>query len=298
MASTRSDWRDAVLRELPEGMTRISAITLSLRANEAQPPFMQDLTDPQVHQALLDAREAGEIEAHLHEGDGSYANWISVRQTVDGLRALGLWPPAGFETVAGPWDRSVWATDALPLLRRIAEHAGEMFVSGPLGEGEESSRWRPWHAALLLAEAQLVQVASHEPGAIFIRGLSPAGENALQPGSTDPLDEAQAALAVGKLREAAILVGAVLDEQVMTPLAAARGVARQRDNGQPKTLGPLNDDLRAAGAYGKDDQQQILAWLVRRNRLAHEVAHGVTAQEVAAMIQGLRAFLTKTTDGA
>ena len=298
MASTRSDWRDAVLRELPEGMTRISAITLSLRVGDTQPPFMKDLTDPQVHQALLDAHAAGEIEGHLHEGDGSYANWISVRQTVNGLRAVGLWLPAGFETVAGPWDRSVWANDALPLLRKIAEHTGEMLISGPLGEGEESPRWRPWHAALLLTEAGLVQVASREPGAIFIRSLSPAGENALQPSSADPLDEAQAALAVGKLREAAILVGTVLDEQVMTPLAAAHGVARQRDNGQTKTLGQLNDDLRAEGAYGKDDQQQILAWLVRRNRLAHEIAHGVNAQEVAAMIEGLRAFRTKTADNA
>lgn len=287
----------AILRELPEGMTRISAITLSLRADDQQPPFMKDLTDLEVHQALLDAHEDGEIEGQLQEGDGSYANWISVRQTVRGLQALGLWPPAGFETVAGPWDRSVWATDALPLLRKIAEHPGETYIGGPLGEGEESPRWRPWHVALLLDEAGLVQ-ASKEPGAIFIRGLSPAGEDALQSGSADPLDEAQAALAVGKLREAGILVGAVLDEQVMTPLASSLGVARHRDNRQAKTLRALNEDLRAAGAYGKDDHQQILAWLVRRNRLAHEIAHGVTALEVAAMIDGLRAFRTKAADGA
>ncbi len=274
-------------------MTRISAISLSL-LSEGRPPFMEGLTDPQVHQALLDAYDAGEIEAHLHEGDGTYANWVSIRQTVCGLRALGLWPPAGFETVAGPWDQTIWATDALPLLRGIAEHTGEMYIGGPAGEGEKSPRWRSWHAALLLAEAGLVQVTSRGPDSIFVRGLSPTGEDALQPVSGDPLDEAQAALAVGKLREAGILVGAVLDEQVMTPLADRLGVARRRDNGQAKSLNALNEDLRAADGYGKDDHQQILAWLVRRNRLAHEVTHGVTATEVDAMIVGLRAFRAKT----
>ena len=69
----RSDRRDAVLRQLPEGMTRISAITLALQPGDDRPPFMEDLTDPQVHQALLDALEAGEIDGDLHEGDGSYA---------------------------------------------------------------------------------------------------------------------------------------------------------------------------------------------------------------------------------
>lgn len=214
-----------------------------------------------------------------------------------GCRPWDSGPRRGFETVAGPWDRSVWATDALPMLRRIAKHPRETYVGGPLGEGEESLRWRPWHVALLLDEAGLVQVAGKEPGAIFIRGLSPAGEDALESGSVDPLDEAQAALALGKLREAGILVGAVLDEQVMTPLASSLGVARHRDK-KAKTLSALNEDLRAAGAYRKDDHQQILAWLVRRNRLAHEIAHGVTAPEVAAMIDGLRAFRTKTAGGA
>src|ERR1051325_11433700 len=150
MPSTRADRRDAVLRQLPEGMTRISAITLALLATDDRPPFAEGLTDPQVHQALLDAHEASEIDAHLHEGDGSYANWISVRLNVRGLRSLGLWPPAGYETVAGPWDRSIWATDALPLLHEIADHAGEMYIGGHAGEGEASPRWRRWHAALLL----------------------------------------------------------------------------------------------------------------------------------------------------
>jgi hypothetical protein len=293
----RSDRRDAVLRQLPAGMTRISAITLALLADDDRPSFMEDLTDPQVHQALLDADEAGEIDAHLHEGDGSYANWISVRLNARGLRSLGLWPPAGYETVPGPWDRSVWATDALPLLREIADHdIGEMYVSGPLGEGEESPHWRRWHAALLLAEAGLVQIASREPGAIFIRGLSPAGEDALQSGSADPLDEADAAVAVGKLREAGVLVGAVLDEQIVTPLARRHGIARRKANKQAKTLSALNDELRDAGAYGKDDHQQLLAWLVRRNRLAHEIEHGVGAPEVTAMIAGVRAFRIKTSN--
>jgi hypothetical protein len=255
---------------------------------------MEDLTDPQVHQALLDAHEASEIDAHLHEGDGSYANWISVRVNVRGLRSLGLWPPAGCETVAGPWDRSIWATDALPLLREVSDHTGEMYIGGHAGEGEGSPRWRRWHAALLLTEAGLVQVSSCNHEAIFVRGLSPAGEDALQPDSADPLDEADAAVAVGKLREAGVLVGAVLDEQIMTPLAARHGIARQRANKQDKSLSALNDELRNAGAYDKDDHQQTLAWLVRRNRLAHEIEHGVGAPEVTAMISGVRAFRAKT----
>jgi hypothetical protein len=274
-------------------MTRIGAINLSVLAADDQPPFMEDLTDSQVHQALLDARDAGQIDGDLHEGDGRYANWSSVRLNVRGLRSLALWPPAGYETVTGPWDRSVWATDAVPLLREVADHTGEMYIGGHAGEGEKSPQWRRWHAALLLAEAGLVQVSSCNHEAIFIRGLSPAGEDALQPGSADPLDEADAAAAVGKLREAGVLVGAVLDEQIVTPLAASHGVARQKPNKQDKTLSALNDELRNAGAYGKDDHQQALAWLVRRNRLAHEIDHGVSAPEVTAMIAGVRAFRDK-----
>jgi hypothetical protein len=299
MASNRADRRDAVLRELPEGMTRIGAITLALRPVEDRQPFMGDLTDPEVHQALLDALEANEIEGHPHEGDGTCANWMDVRQTVRGLRSLGLWPPAGFETVPGPWDRSVWATDALPLLRQIAEHTGEMHIGGHFGEGEKSPRWRSWHAALLLAEAGLVQVSSREPQAIFVRGLSPAGEDALQPGSADPLDEAEAAVAVGKLREAAVLAGAALDEQVLTPLAVSAGVTLRKNNGKgaTKTLGALNVELRDAGAYDSDDYQQILAWLERRNKLIHDTNVLVSADEVTTMIAGVRAFRAKIAGG-
>ena len=222
---------------------------------------------------------------------------MNARQTVQGLRSRGLWPPAGFETVPGPWDHSVWASDALPLLREVAEHTGgEMHIGGPLGEGEESPRWRPWHTALLLAEASLVQASSVSHEAIFLRGLSPAGEDALEPGSADPLDEAQAALSVGMLREASALVAATLDEQVLTPLAVSAGVALRKNNGKgaAKTLGALNVELRDAGSYGTDDYQQVVAWLERRNKLAHDLDVLVTADEVAARIDGVRAFRTKT----
>jgi hypothetical protein len=288
---TREQLIDAILRRLGPAA---SAVSLDLALGDASArSFAPDVSDPEADLARSDALRRGAIHGQRHEGDGTLAYWTGVQISIAGLRSLGEWPPAGVEALPGPWDDRYWGTEARPLLAELRDRppAGGV-LHGPAGEGEDGPSWPRWRVALLLAEGDLID-ARLNPGYLQDIEVTEVGREALDGSSVDPLDRAQAALAAGWLVETVITAGAVLDE-LLSGLAARHGIDRLKAGGKKKELAAVNNELRAAGAYGKDDQQQILAWLVLRNRPAHELEHETTPEKAQYMLDGVRLFRSRS----
>ena len=103
----------------------------------------------------------------------------------------------------------------------------------------------------------------------------------------------------GYLMPAAVMAGGTLEEH-LRQLATKHGIAATLTtaNGRtkPKEASTLNDELCAhAKAFLQTDQAQNQAWLHIRNMAAHnkpEFAQ-VTAPQIAAMIDGVRGFISR-----
>jgi hypothetical protein len=182
-----------------------------------------------------------------------------VRLTVDGMRWLGQWPPAGREWEPGGWDTKFWGTRARPLLVRLRETPPQHgFYFKPIGEGSE--QWREWRTLLVLGEAGLVSGRETESGVDTLR-LTAAGLRALDPTPRDPLEEAGAKLRSGARVDAIVTAVERALGARLKQLVAKRGVATTGPNGTPLTLSRLNNDLRGAGVYNESDRAQDEAWL-------------------------------------
>jgi hypothetical protein len=97
---------------------------------------------------------------------------------------------------------------------------------------------------------------------------------------------------------AAVLAGGVLEQHIRR-LCDKHGIGITRidnkGNAVPKKLNLLNQELAKAGAYGTNDQMQIVAWADIRNDAAHAHFDKYTVEQVNLMIQGIRHFLARNT---
>jgi hypothetical protein len=245
-----------------------------------------DATGRAVNDVLLEAERRGWIVGQRDEGDGSIAWWSTLRLTVDGLRGLGDWPPAGREHELGVWDDGHWG--ARPLLESLhAKPPAHGFYLTPVGE--ETTRWLEWTAALLLLEAGLISGRIGDDGVDTLR-ITPEGAHALDPTPRNPLHVAQAKLRSGARVDAIITAVLALGGR-LKEIAADRGVPVTHTDGRPLTLMKLSVNLREAGAYDETDRAQIEAWLKLRNDLVHPDGTAVGDARVAAVIQSIGVFL-------
>jgi hypothetical protein len=103
-------------------------------------------------------------------------------------------------------------------------------------------------------------------------------------------------MAEGLLKEApdaaAVLAGGVLEEH-LTKLAAKAGVETLGPNGKGKAVENLAADLVKANVLRTSDHKSITSWYALRTDPAHGRFGLHQAPEVAAMIQGVRAFLQR-----
>jgi len=225
-----------------------------------------DATDRAVDDVLLEAERRGWIVGQRDEGDGSIAWWSTLRVTVDGLRGLGDWPPAGREHEPGVWDDGHWGRRARPLLESLhAEPPAHGFYFKPVGE--ETARWLEWTAALLLLEAGLISGRIGDDGVDTLR-ITPEGAHALDPTPRNPLHVAQAKLRSGARVDAIITAVELALGGRLKEIAADRGVPVTHTDGRPLKLMKLIVNLREVGAYDETDRAQIAAWLKLRNDLA------------------------------
>ncbi|HWQ90493.1 MAG TPA: DUF4145 domain-containing protein [Clostridia bacterium] len=128
----------------------------------------------------------------------------------------------------------------------------------------------------------------------FLDGLAGAIEAEI---ACDYMGQAEQLLAEGhggKLAHvpAAVLAGAVLEKGLRTLCAQQQPPIAVKDSkGNPKTMCPLIDDLKKAGAFNEAKAKQLRAWADIRNLAAHGEFAQFKRSDVEGMVAGISNFL-------
>ena len=115
--------------------------------------------------------------------------------------------------------------------------------------------------------------------------------------ASDYMGQAENLLAEGQRGKsdhvpAAVLAGAALEKALRTMCSQQQPpVSIVNPNGESKTLNPLIDDLKKAGAFNETKAKQLRAWAGIRNHAAHGEFDQFTRGDVEAMIPGIKTFL-------
>jgi len=107
-------------------------------------------------------------------------------------------------------------------------------------------------------------------------------ENLLKEGQTGKFDHVPAAVLSGAVLEKALR--AFCDKQEPPILT-------RKQNGEPKSLNPLVDDLKKAGVFNEAKAKQLRAWADIRNHAAHGEFDQFTRKDIEQMIKGIKNFL-------
>lgn len=92
---------------------------------------------------------------------------------------------------------------------------------------------------------------------------------------------------------AAVMAGGVLEEHIRK-LCEANGISTTvAATGRPLKLDVLNAELAKNDVYSKNDQKQVTAWCGIRNSAAHAKYDEFNEQQVIAMIDGIRNFISR-----
>lgn len=109
---------------------------------------------------------------------------------------------------------------------------------------------------------------------------------------TDMLEMAQHLLDENYKDPAAVIAGSVLEEH-LRKLCAKIGVQSVDAKGEPKKASLINSELRAAGAYDKNVEKSVTAWLGTRNDAAHGHYAKYEAAQVNLLIASIRDFISR-----
>lgn len=91
---------------------------------------------------------------------------------------------------------------------------------------------------------------------------------------------------------AAVVAGSTLEAH-LRQLAEKSGVEISDEAGRPLKAERLNADLAKVGAFDKNDQKSVTAWLGMRNEAAHGNYAAYEEGQVALMIDGIRDFVRR-----
>lgn len=116
---------------------------------------------------------------------------------------------------------------------------------------------------------------------------------------TDFLEMANHLRTQGYKDSAAVMVGGVLEEhlrQMCINNGIPNTVTSPKDGKEShKTSDRMNNELAAAGVYGKLYQKSVTSWLDLRNKAAHGHFEEYDQRQVELMESGVLDFITKTT---
>ena len=107
----------------------------------------------------------------------------------------------------------------------------------------------------------------------------------------DFLEMSDHLLSQGYKDPAAVMTGSVLEEH-LRKLADKVGIATVNGT-TPKKADLLNAELAGASVYSKLDQKSVTAWLDLRNKAAHGKYSEYTKEQVQALQDGVRHFMTR-----
>lgn len=266
--------------------------TLAERDSRSSLSFELDAPAPlgpgagrQLHATLREAKHQGLLTGDLSD-HGSEVAWFMPRLTLQALRALGEWPPAGGEMIPGRWDTGVWGERSKGVLRELASSPprGD-YLFGPTPGSADPGPWIQWDAVRRLLESGLIEGVLQASGIQDVR-VTAAGHRALTVEPGDPLQAARVQIARDAKGDA---VNAAIEEALkvrLIELAAAMNVSVMH-NGKPKHLSVLKDNLATEGAYSESWRAEIGAWLAIRNDVDHGGGAGVAAERIERLIAGV-----------
>ena len=107
----------------------------------------------------------------------------------------------------------------------------------------------------------------------------------------DFLEMSDHLLSQGYKDPAAVVAGSVLEEH-LRKLCGKAGIATVNRTA-PKKADLLDADLAGASVYSKLDQKSVTAWLDLRNKAAHGKYSEYTKEQVQALQEGVRHFMTR-----
>lgn len=107
----------------------------------------------------------------------------------------------------------------------------------------------------------------------------------------DFLEMADHLLTQGYKDPAAVMTGSVLEEH-LRKLCDKSGIPTAA-GANPKKADLLNAELAGASVYSKLDQKSVTAWLDLRNKAAHGKYTEYTKEQVQALQDGVRHFMTR-----
>lgn len=243
------------------------------------------ISSKEVDLLLQEAEHRALLEGERGEGDGSVSWWSNVRLTVEGLRRLGEWPPAGGGRVTGPWGEGLWGRVDRPLLEELEDNPPHAdFELKPVGGATPAERER-WRALMRLFSAGLIGGGLQEDGLDALR-ITIEGRQTLE-GPIGPLDRALVELRRGAKADA---MTAVVDEalaDLLRRLAVAKGLPAKQ-NGKEIRLNNLADQLRKAGVFQRDSHAEIEMCLALRNETDHGRGANVSETRIERAIETVR----------
>lgn len=107
----------------------------------------------------------------------------------------------------------------------------------------------------------------------------------------DFLDMAAELLDKGYDAPAAVLAGSVLEEHVRQ--LAEKAAIKTTHDGRHRPFEALTVDLVKAGLFGEPQRKILAAWYGQRNEAAHGRPENLVSDQVAAMPDGIREFMTR-----
>ncbi len=151
---------------------------------------------------------------------------------------------------------------------------------------EERDNALTWHAEQLAAVVQALR-DDYQAGAM--RSVS---ELVHADVFDDLLEMAEELLKKGYIGAAAIVGGAVLEEQ-LHKLAAKKSIGLRDAKDRPKTVEALGVDLRKAEALSEVERKTVTAWYAQRSEAAHGHFDALARGDVQRLIDGVRDFVAR-----
>ncbi len=156
--------------------------------------------------------------------------------------------------------------------------------------------YKNYHSSAMEIQGTLIGCkADFESG--FLDDLEKQVESSI---SVDYLDQAENLLMDSSNKTfshipAAVLCGAVL-EKALRKLCEEQNppISTIKDNGEPKSMSPLIDDLKKAQVINEIRTKQLRGYADIRNAAAHGRDTEFTKEQVKEMISGVTAFLAET----
>jgi len=187
-----------------------------------------------------------------------------------------------------------WRTNCISLLRHVVPNPGPLDSALKVFQSDLASYELDVAIRMLDSAISILKGIKEDFERGFLDDISAAIEAEI---TADYMGQTESLLREGQTAKydhvpAAVLAGAVLEKSLRTLCGQQQPpILETNTKGEPKTLNPLIDDLKKAGAFNELKAKQLRSWTDIRNKAAHGDFDAFTKQDVEQMLYGINNFL-------